>query len=316
MKNPLPTYNDRASSASGQAPNRTAGEGESASWLTGLFGEDFRRRYGPWAVIAGGSEGTGASFAWQLAERGVNLALLARRDAPLDALAARIRESCGVEVRTAAVDLTSPTLLEDIEPLVDGIEVGLVVYNAGTGRGGGFLVDQSVDDSLAMVYLNCRGPLIFAHRFAGAMVARGHGGFIFMTSLLAAAGSAYTAAYSATKAFDHILAESLWMELGQLGVDVVAVAAGLIDTPAMRKSGIVKDETARFALDADEVVVDALAALGNGCPITVAGEKNRQVAEIFWPVARVDLIATLTVAASRLWDMPNPVAPEGYRHAG
>ena len=65
----------------------------------------FAERYGPWAVIAGGSEGVGAEFARGLAERGINVVLLARRQAALDDVAAAIRDETRVEVRSIAVDL-------------------------------------------------------------------------------------------------------------------------------------------------------------------------------------------------------------------
>lgn len=66
---------------------------------------DFSDRYGPWALIAGGSEGTGEAFARRLAAEGINLVLLARRQVPLDSLAADVRAEHNVEVRTASVDL-------------------------------------------------------------------------------------------------------------------------------------------------------------------------------------------------------------------
>ena len=64
-------------------------------------------RYGPWAVVTGGSEGVGRSFALQLAEAGIHVLLVARRAEPLDATAAECRAH-GVEARPLAVDLTSP----------------------------------------------------------------------------------------------------------------------------------------------------------------------------------------------------------------
>ena len=63
--------------------------------------------YGPWAVIAGGSEGVGASFARQLAEAGLNLVLIARKPEPLEEVAAQVRAH-GVEVRTLQQDLLAP----------------------------------------------------------------------------------------------------------------------------------------------------------------------------------------------------------------
>ncbi len=275
----------------------------------GSTGDSFAARYGPWALVAGASEGIGAAFARRIAERGVNLALLARNPGPLDALAADLRATTDVEVRTATVDLTSPTVLDDLASLTDGLEVGLLVYNAGAVHSVKFFVDRPVEDALQLVDLNCRGPVLLVHQLGRAMAARGRGGIVLMTSMSAAAGGAYVATYSATKAFDLVLAEALWMELGQRGVDVLSVVAGLTDTPAMRRSGAVTDDSPIEPMDSDEVAVEALAELGRGRPVLYAGAANREVATMFWPVPRADLVAGMSAATASLYGLAVPVMP-------
>ena len=95
-----------------------------------------------------------------------------------------------------------------------------------------------------------------------------------MTSMSAAVGGAYVATYSATKAFDLVLAEALWMELGQRGVDVLSVVAGLTDTPAMRRSGAVTDDSPMAPMPADDVAAEALAALGTARPGARRGRRE------------------------------------------
>lgn len=269
----------------------------------------FADAYGPWALVAGASEGIGAAFARRIAGYGVNVALLARNPGPLEALADEIRSGSGVEVRIATVDLTSPTLLDDLAPLTAGLEVGLVVYNAGAVHSVRFFVERPVEDALQLVDLNCRGPVLLVHHFGGAMAARGRGGIVLMTSMSAAAGGAYVATYSATKAFDLVLAEALWMELGQRGVDVLSVVAGLTDTPAMRRSGAVTDDSPMAPMPADDVAAEALAALGTAGPVLVAGAANREVATMFWPLPRADLIAGMSEATASLYGLPVPTPP-------
>jgi uncharacterized protein len=269
----------------------------------------FRDRYGPWALIAGASEGIGASFAGQIAESGINVALLARRAEPLQSLADDLRARFDVEVRTATVDLTSASVLDDLAPLVDGIDISLLVYNAGAVHGARFFIERPVDDALQLVNLNCRGPVLLAHRFGRAMASRGRGGMIFMTSMSAASGGAYVATYSATKAFDLVFAESLWMELGQHGVDVLSVVAGLTDTPAMRNSGVLVDGSPFVAMAADDVAAEALAALGNHGPMCVVGDQNREGAKVFWPGSRAEHVAWMSAGAAALYDLPVPNLP-------
>ncbi|HEX7321557.1 MAG TPA: SDR family NAD(P)-dependent oxidoreductase, partial [Mycobacterium sp.] len=92
--------------------------------------ETWVQQYGPWAVIAGGSEGVGAEFAAQLAEAGLNLVLIARKPGPLRATADRCRE-LGAQVRELALDLTLPAGVEEIIRATADLEVGLLIYNAG-----------------------------------------------------------------------------------------------------------------------------------------------------------------------------------------
>src|SRR5207248_11485499 len=112
-------------------------------------------------------------------------------------------------------------------------------YNAGAVHGAKLFTDRPVEDALQLVDLNCRSVVLLTHELGRRMVKRRRGGLVLMTSLSSAAGAGYTASYNATKACDLILAEGLWMEMAQFGVDVIAVPAGLTDTPAMRRSGII-----------------------------------------------------------------------------
>ena len=89
---------------------------------------EFARRYGPWAFIAGGSEGIGRSFAELLAAQGIHLLLVARNAAPLGSTAAELRAQFGVQVATAALDLTSTDVEARVDSLCAGKDVGLLVY--------------------------------------------------------------------------------------------------------------------------------------------------------------------------------------------
>ena len=270
---------------------------------------DFAERYGPWAVVAGASEGIGAAFARRIAAAGVNVVLVARRSEPLDTLSGQLWAAHGVDTRVAPVDLTSTDVLEQLAPVCEGLDVGLLVYNAGAVHGAELFTERPVEDALQLVDLNCRTVVRLTHHLGQRMVARGRGGMVLMTSMSSAAGSGYTAVYSATKAFDLVLAEGLWMELGQFGVDVLAVPAGLTDTPAMRRSGII-DGDGTAAMSADDVADDALDALGTSGPVAVPGETNRKVASHLWPVDRRGLVRALTDGATALYDKPPIPTPE------
>jgi short-subunit dehydrogenase len=235
--------------------------------------EEFRARYGPYALIAGGSEGIGAAFASAIAARGVHLVLVARKPERLADMANRLRLEHGVEVHTEAFDLAAADLPARAAALAEAHEIGLVVYNAAASRIGPFL-EQPIDEHLRVIDVNCRGPLVLAHVLGHKMIARGRGGIVLMSSLAAAQGSPYIASYAASKAFDLVLAESLWHELAGQGVDVLACRAGATRTPAYEQS---QPDFKGPVMEPGPVAEAALRRLGH-TPSTVAGGLNRVAA--------------------------------------
>ena len=222
--------------------------------------------YGPWALIAGASEGIGAAFATTLAGAGLNVVLVARRPPPLEALAAALRDTFRVEVRTVAVDLGTTAGLDALSEACEDVTVGLVAINAAYAPVGRFL-DRSEDELRRVVELNCATPVRLARRFAPPMVARGRGGLVIMSSLAGQQGSPGIATYAATKAFGAVLAEGLWAELRGNGVDVVACVAGAVLTPGLARA---KQRRAPGTVTPDVVASTALNALGHG-PRAVPG---------------------------------------------
>jgi len=234
--------------------------------------KDFRVRYGPWALVTGASVGLGECFARALAARGLNLLLVARRPEPLDALAGDLRRTHGIEVRTVAADVGRPDLLDVIDRLAAGAEVGLVIHNAAFSALGPFL-DRPVEDHLQVLDVNCRAPAMLAHHFGRRMVARGRGGILLVSSLAGGQGCPMVAHYAASKAYEIVLAEGLWDELGPLGVDVLACRAGPTRTPGFESSS---PRAKVPVMEPEPVVEEALAALGHG-PVVIAGRLNRAV---------------------------------------
>jgi short-subunit dehydrogenase len=231
----------------------------------------FFDRYGPCAVVLGASEGLGAAFARALADRGLDLVLVARRPDALEAVAAPLRAR--VDVRTEALDLADPDLAARLEQLAGSRDVGLCVYNAALSRIGPFL-DVPLADKQRIVDVNCRGPLIAADVFGRRLVQRGRGGLLLMSSLTAFWGSPLVATYGATKAFGLSLGEALWYELGPRGVDVLVCCAGATRTPGFERAS---GPDGPRAMAADAVADEALRALG-GPPSMVPGRLNRLAA--------------------------------------
>jgi short-subunit dehydrogenase len=253
-------------------------------------------------VVAGASEGLGAAFARALAARGLHLVLLARREAPLARLAAELTARHGVEVRAHPLDLGRADLGQAMGALVEGLEVGLLVYDAAASAIGPFL-DRPVAAHLSVLDVNCRGPLVLAHLLGGEMARRGRGGLLVVSSLAGGQGNPWLASYAASKAFQIVLAEGLWAELRGRGVDVLACRAGATRTPAFAASG----PRAQVPLMEPEAVVEvALAALGRG-PTVVAGALNRVAAFLFTRLLPRRLaIRAMERATRRLYEAPGP----------
>jgi short-subunit dehydrogenase len=259
---------------------------------------EFSERYGSWALIAGASAGLGAEFARQLAAKKLNLVLVARREAALSSLADELRAG-GVEVRIVAADLGAPDLGAVLDEKTRDLEIGLLIYNAAHSRIGPFL-DLPLDEQLRTIDVNCRAPLLLAHRYGRAMRERKRGGIVLMTSLVALQGSPMVAAYAATKAFNLVLAESLWDELRESGIDVLACRAGATRTPAFEAS---KPVGSTPMMEPQPVVAQALAALGHK-PSMVPGGFNR-VAAFFLGrlMPRTAAIRTLGRATRKLYGL-------------
>jgi short-subunit dehydrogenase len=225
------------------------------------------RQYGSWAVVTGGGEGTGRSFARELGKAGINLLLIARREGPLNETAETIRAESGVEVRTLALDLSRPDMLDRIREVTDALEVGTLVSNVGHTYGAGPYVEWDEEDILQTIRL---GPICHAtlsQHFGRRMAERGTGAIVLVGSLAGNAGGATIVLYSAGKAFAQSLAEGLWSELKPKGVDVVYVVLGATDTP-VRAAQNIQDSSDVFIDNPDDVARDTLAQITEG-PVLV-----------------------------------------------
>jgi short-subunit dehydrogenase len=190
---------------------------------------DFPSRYGPMAMVTGASAGLGLHYAHQLAAKGMDLCLVARRLDRLEELAENLRGKYAIEVLCCAVDLTSPDAISTIQEAVGHREIGLLVANAGFGAKGAFL-EADADTNAQMIQLNCVVPVLMAHAFLPPMVARGRGGMIVLASTAAYQATPFMSVYGATKVFDLHWSEGLTQELRGTGVDVLAICPGSTDT--------------------------------------------------------------------------------------
>lgn len=253
--------------------------------------------YGPWAVIAGGSEGVGSSFTRLLADAGLNLVLIARKPGPLAAAADEARAR-GADVRTVELDLTGPDALARVRAVTDGLDVGLLVFNAGANTYGHEFVTGDPERVRGVIDLNITAQLALTQHFGARMAEHGHGGILLVGSLAGYLGQARISVYSAVKAFGRIFAEGLWLEMREHGVHVLELVLGVTRTPAMERAGLNMDLPGLHVAEPDEVAREGLEHLADG-PVRVAGG-NRAAAEKRSGFPRAGLVLGAHEAAKKL----------------
>ena len=190
---------------------------------------DFVQRYGKWALVVGGSTGLGEGCAQQAASRGMNVVLVARRMEVLDEAADRLRSAYGAEVRTMHGDVSQPDCAAGIVEAVRELDLGLFVYNA-AGLHGGPFAEMPLEGHLLNIQANVTTPTVLCYELGRRMIAQGKGAIALVSSIAALVGCQGNATYSATKAYEWILAESLYAEYGP-DVDVVGYILGATATP-------------------------------------------------------------------------------------
>ena len=250
-------------------------------------------------MVTGASSGIGRSYAEQLAAKGMDLVLIARRANRLDELK-RDLTGRGVSVRTVVADLGSA---EDIQRLVtelDMLPVELLVNNAGLAHYMPF-AQLPMDRARELVDLNALAPVLLTRAAIPGMVKRGRGAVINVASLLAFSGAARApqrpnrAVYAATKAFLVTFTEILAAELAGTGVTVQVVCPGVVRTEFHSRQGIDMSHVPR--MEPDRIVAASLSDLARG--VVVSPALSDESAK-----ARFDEAAAALLAVARSTELP------------
>jgi len=262
--------------------------------------QSFKSKYGPWALVTGAAWGMGAEFARQIGALGLNLVLIDIRADDMQQVAEEVRQKSSVEVKAVVTDLSRPEFIETVRRETEGMEIGLLVSNAAYPPVGLFF-EQSLEDKLRMIEVNCRAPLMLVHEFGAKMLARKRGGIILLSSGSALQGVAYVASYAATKAYNLILAESLWDELREHGVDVLGFMPGATRTTGFELSRAhVERSTLATIAEPKPTVAEALRVLGR-TPSWIPGRRNRWTLTLAQRLLPRKLMIKLVGSNMRQW---------------
>jgi uncharacterized protein len=236
-------------------------------------------QFGPWAVVTGASSGIGREFADQLAAAGINLVLVARRQAALESVGAELNRRYGVDFRVVGVDLSNPGALTPVAEATADLDVGLLVSNAGVALPGPFL-DSSLQAQREILRLNTAAHLGLSHHFGERLARRGRGGILLVSALGAIHGVPYMANAAATKAYVASLGAGLHGELAKHGVHVTVLHPGPTRTPALGDLGLDPEKMPISPMAPDICAREALRALARNRARCIPGRINRATAAL------------------------------------
>jgi len=233
-----------------------------------------REQFGPWALVTGASSGIGREFARQIAASGINVVLVARRQALLEEAGREFAKAYGVQYRVITADLSKEGFLQPIAQATDDLDVGLVVSNAGTAVPGEFIKLER-EQLAGMLRLNALAHLDIAHHFGRRLAKRRRGGLILCGAMGADQGIPYMANDSGAKAYVQSLGESLHIELKAYNVNVTVLVVGPTQTAIIDTFGMAPEDMPMKPMTTTQCVVEALDALRKRRSSHVNGRLNR-----------------------------------------
>lgn len=231
----------------------------------------------PWALVTGASSGIGEAFARQIAEKGYNVVLVARRAERLALLAEQLRSKFAAETIVVVVDLASPTANAAIIGALDTRQIAIEVFfnNAGYGTNGHFC-DLPLPGQMAMIDVNCRSLVALSHAVAGRMRQARKGTIIHTASMGGLSPTPYYAVYGATKAFIVAFSEALAEELRPFGIVVKTLCPGATESEFEARSDFKGTRPPKVALQsAAAVAAELIKSLERPGSLIIPGTPNR-----------------------------------------
>jgi uncharacterized protein len=242
------------------------------------------------ALVTGASSGIGAALARQLAAEGTALVVVARDRARLEAVAAELSDEqrSGVTVEVLPADLADTGSRAAVEARIADTDraVDLVVNNAGFGTYGP-LIDADIDIEEREIALNVTALVRLTHAAVRAMVPRGRGAVMNISSMAALQATPGNATYGATKGFVAMFGEAVSSELAGTAVTVTTVLPGFTHTEFHERAGVEPRRPLGMPWQsAEDCAAEALAAAHAGQSWVVTGRVNKVAAAAAGPVPR------------------------------
>jgi short-subunit dehydrogenase len=238
----------------------------------------FLNKYGKYALITGGTSGIGAAFADQLAQKGLNIVLVARRQNLLQTKASELTQKYKIDVKTIQADLTKTEDFDKVFKTSENLEIGLVIACAGMENHGLFTKIDS-QKLISEIQLNVTSLMVITHHFAQKMVPRKRGGVLLVSSIIGHMPNPYFSNYAGTKAFVVNFGTSLNGEMKKHNIDVTVLSPGPTNTPMVEGMNV---DMTKFPMTMHQPEYTAkigLDALGKK-PVVIPGFKNAMMVKM------------------------------------
>jgi len=199
-----------------------------------IFGQnDFKTRYGEWAVVTGSSQGIGRSYAMELARRGLNIILVARSKERLSQVAKEIQETFQVKTEIIVMDFTDSSAVKKVAKELDklNVDIGILVNNVGM-MGPHFIPFLELEETTArdMITVNCMSATLMTHHILPKMLAKNKGAIINIVSSTSFYVMPFFSEYSATKHYMAAWTAGLRAEIGSCNVIIQEIDPGQTNT--------------------------------------------------------------------------------------
>lgn len=182
-----------------------------------------------YTLITGGNSGIGLKTAEALARQKRNIILVARDEKKSEVAAAAIRKETGVDVRTYSVDVCDDAAVERFFAEIKGIDIDVLINNAGLALGKDSFQNYDFEDCRTMVETNVIGFLKIAH-MALPHLKKTKGHIVNISSIAGIEAYEGGSIYCATKAFVKMISRSLRIDLAGTGIRVTDIAPGAVET--------------------------------------------------------------------------------------
>lgn len=240
-----------------------------------------------YTLITGASKGIGKAFAYECANRGMNLILVARSQHLLEELAAELSKK-NVTVHTHTADLLDHAVHKKIFDWIktNGWNVNMLINNAGMGYFGKF-DEKPLEKHLEVMHLNMDSMIRMAHEFLVASDPNQKRYLLNTSSTGAFQPTPYMAVYCASKSFMLSFSEALRFELRKQNVNVTALCPGGTESDFFAPAGMEKviEKNSQFMMKAEAVAKIGMNGLMKNKAVVVPGFINKagKVAAQFFP---------------------------------